>query len=146
MHPPARLADRTGNDVHERRHVVIRHPLALLHLLHRERGSVAHGRGVVLRHHALLRECLDHGQLHLKPRFELALLGPDRAHLGTGVAGDQGFLQEPGWCLGERKPSLARTQGAVDSSAIPATEDVARRRFAAARAHPGSQEGAFKRG
>jgi hypothetical protein len=88
MHPPARLAHRAGHDVHEGGHVVIRHPLALLDGVDRERGPVAHGRGVVLGHHPLLRERLHNRELHLQPGLELAPFGPDRAHLGTGVAVD----------------------------------------------------------
>ena len=89
VHPAAGLAHRAGHDVHERGHVVIGHLLALGDLLDRERSPLADRRGVLGGDRAGLRQRVHHGQLHLEPGLELALLGPDGAHVRARVALDQ---------------------------------------------------------
>ena len=81
-------AHRLGHHVDEGGHVVVGQLLALADRLGREGGAVADGVGVVLGHHALRGQHVDHRQLHVEPAVELALLGPHRAHLGAGVALD----------------------------------------------------------
>src|SRR5919107_624233 len=75
MDPAAGVAHRLGDDVHERGDVVVGHLLAHL-------GGVLGWDG------ALFGEGVHHGQLHLQPRVELALLRPDHAHLRAGIAVD----------------------------------------------------------
>src|SRR5437763_7670076 len=88
VQPAPRLADGLRDHVDEGGNVVARYLLALLHGLDAEGGAVADLGGVVLRHDALLGQTLHYGQLHLEPGLELALLGPDGAHLGPRVALD----------------------------------------------------------
>ena len=94
VHPAAGLAHRGGHDVHEGRHVVVGHLLALGDLLDGERRPLANGRGVLGGDGAGLGQRVHHGQLHLEPGVELALLGPDRAHLRARVALDQALVED----------------------------------------------------
>jgi hypothetical protein len=108
VQPASGLAHGRGCHVHERRHVVVRDPLALLHGFHVE-ARAAQRLDVARRDHPAFRQHLAHGELHFQPGIELALLRPDPAHLGSGVAGNQArAFNNPGCGRRARRRSSRR--------------------------------------
>ncbi len=85
---PALRADRLGDLAHEGNHVVLRGPLDLSDPVHVDPGAPRdHGLGPG-RQHATRDLGLRHRELHPEHGGKARRLGPDRAHLGAGVAAD----------------------------------------------------------
>ncbi len=91
VHPPARgHTDALLHHVDERGDVVVGDLLPLEHGVDGEAGPLADRGGVLLRDHADLGPGFAREYLHLQPGAELGLVGEQRSHLGSGVAGDHG--------------------------------------------------------
>jgi hypothetical protein len=88
VHPPAGRADRAGDHVDERRHVVLGDALDRGDALRIERGLRPDLARVVLRDHAEPGPRLGHRDLDLEPVPEPRVVGPDGGHLREDVARD----------------------------------------------------------
>src|SRR6202012_2578220 len=100
-------ADRGGDDVDERRHVVVGDLLPLVDRLDREGGAVARRGGDLGRDDALFRPRVGGGELDPEPGLELRLLGPDGADLGAAVARDHALIIRAASTPAFSAPSIA---------------------------------------
>ena len=87
-----RRADAVLDDVDERRHVVVGHPLPFEHVRHEDvvdgRRLGPAGRRVLGRHHADGGLRLGRQQLDLEPQPEAGGVGEQRRHVGRRIAGN----------------------------------------------------------
>jgi hypothetical protein len=89
--PPARLARRRAQHVHERRHVVVGHALAFVDRLHREcrlADRLEIGRRRALSSAQQLGQLLARSHLDPAPDLHASLIRPQTTELVTCVAGD----------------------------------------------------------
>ena len=89
MEPAPVLADLLGDRLGEGQHVVVRAILDLADAGDIDARPLAHGRDRVGRHDSELGPARHRRDLNVQPPGEPALVRPDGAHGGTGIAGDQ---------------------------------------------------------
>ncbi len=87
--PASVLTHLLGDGLGEREHVMVGAILDLADPGHVDAGPLAHGRDRVGRHDAQLGPARHRRDLNVQPPGEPALVRPDGAHGGTGIAGDQ---------------------------------------------------------
>ena len=110
--PAALGPELLGDGVDERGGVVVGDPLDLRDALDARRLRAGANRGDILggdRSH--LDPAVERGELDLEPACELALLRPDTAHLGPGVAGDHAASLEAPLAGTRRLSALAENPG-----------------------------------